>query len=63
MKKQIELAIHPDSLYDRNLHKKLAAKKLGADASEITALIPLKRSIDARKSAVFRIRYEVYIEE
>lgn len=63
MKKQIELAIHPDSLYDRNLHKKLAAKKLGADASEITALIPLKRSIDARKSAVFRIRYEVYIDE
>ncbi|WP_321492518.1 FAD-dependent protein [uncultured Desulfobacter sp.] len=63
MKKQIELTVHPDSLHDKKLHKKLAAKKLGADVNEITALIPLKRSIDARKSAVFRIRYEVYIDE
>ena len=63
MKRQIELTVHPDGLYNRTLHKKLAAKKLRADVNEITALIPLKRSIDARKSAVFRIRYEAYINE
>ena len=63
MKRQIELTVHPDSLYNKILHKKLAAKKLRADVNDITALIPLKRSIDARKSAVFRIRYEAYINE
>ncbi len=63
MKKQIELTIHPDRLYDRDFHQKLAAEKTGVKASDITALIPLKRSIDARKSPVFRLRYEAYINE
>ncbi len=63
MKKQIELAIYPDKLSDRDLHKKLAAKKVRADSNEITAIIPLRRSIDARKIPVYRILYDVYINE
>ena len=63
MKKQIELAIYPDKLTDRDLHKKLAANKLRIDLQDITALIPLRRSIDARKAPVYRILYDVYINE
>jgi uncharacterized FAD-dependent dehydrogenase len=63
MKKQIELAIYPDKLPDRDLHKKLAAKKLRTSVEDITALIPLRRSIDARKTPVYRILYDVYVNE
>lgn len=63
MKKQIELAIYPDKVSDRDLHKKLAAKKIQVDVQDITSLIPLRRSIDARKIPVFRILYDVYINE
>ena len=63
MKKQIELAIDPDKLTDRDFHKKFAAQRLHADVKDITALIPLRRSIDARKAPVYRILYDVYINE
>ena len=63
MKKQIELSIYPDKLADRVLHKKLAAKKLRVDIQDITALIPVRRSIDARKLPVYRMLYEAYINE
>ncbi len=63
MKKQIELNLYPDKLTDRVLHKELAAKKLGVDANDITALLPLRRSIDARKLPVYRMLYEAYINE
>ena len=63
MKKQIELALYPEKLSDRDLHKKLAAKKLKVDINDITALIPIRRSIDARKVPVYRVLYDVYINE
>ena len=63
MKKQIELTVYPDKLADRDLHRKLAAKKLRSEFEDITALIPLRRSIDARKAPVYRILYDVYLDE
>ncbi|MGD9162057.1 MAG: FAD-binding protein [Desulfobacteraceae bacterium] len=63
MKKQIELSIYPDKLFDRDLHKKNAVQKLKVDINDITALIPLRRSIDARKAPVYRILYDIYINE
>lgn len=63
MKKQIELSIFPDRISDRELHKKLAAEKLRVEVQDITALIPIRRSIDARKIPVFKIMYDVYLNE
>ena len=63
MKKQIEIAVYPGKLTDRDLHKKLAAEKLRVDANDITAMMPLRRSIDARKIPVYRILYDVYVNE
>lgn len=63
MKRQIELSIFPDRLLNRELHKKIVAKKLRLSVEDITALMPLRRSIDARKAPVFKILYDVYINE
>ncbi len=63
MKKQIELAINPENITDRDHHKRIAANQLGVDVNEITTLIPLRRSIDSRKSPVYRILFDVYISE
>ncbi len=63
MKKQIELAIYPDRLLDRDFHKKLAAQKLRADVNDISAIIPIRRSIDSRKTPVYRILCDVYLNE
>ena len=63
MKKQIELTIYPEKLFGKDFHKKLAAEKIRADVNNITALIPLRRSIDARKTPVYKILYDVYINE
>ncbi|NLD38547.1 MAG: FAD-binding protein [Desulfatiglans sp.] len=63
MKKQIELAINPENITDREHHKRVAAQQLGVDADEISALIPVRRSIDSRKTPVFRTLFDVYINE
>jgi uncharacterized FAD-dependent dehydrogenase len=63
MKKQIELAINPEDITDREQQKRVAAHQLKVDIDEITALIPLRRSIDARKTPVYRLLFDVYINE
>ncbi len=64
MKKEIELIIPPEKLYNKNFYKSAAANKLGKDAAEINAVIPIRRSIDARSSnPIFRILTEVYVNE
>ena len=54
---------YPDKLADRDFQRRLAAKKLRSEVEDITALIPLRRSIDSRKVPVYRILYDVYIHE
>ncbi|MBN1904672.1 MAG: NAD(P)/FAD-dependent oxidoreductase [Deltaproteobacteria bacterium] len=63
MKKQIELAINPENITNREHHKRVAAHQLKVNVDEITTLIPLRRSIDARKAPLFRIVYDVYVDE
>ncbi len=63
MKKQIELAVNPDKIGDRDHHKRVAAHQLGVDEDAISAIIPVRRSIDARKAPLFRIVYDVYVDE
>lgn len=64
MIKQIELAITPDEI---NLPEILSIKSshdLKIDKQKISAVIPLKKSIDARsRNIVFRILADVYIDE
>jgi uncharacterized FAD-dependent dehydrogenase len=64
MKKQIELALTPDEI---NLPEILLIKSLQdlkLDKEKISAVIPLKKSMDARsRNIVFRILVDVYIDE
>ena len=63
MIRQIELAIPPEQLYNEEAAKQSAAKILKVSANDIKALIPLRRSIDARRRPVFKILFEIYIGE
>jgi uncharacterized protein len=59
-----DLAIPPSSINDKEFLYALAAKKLGRDLSEITAVVPEKRSVDARgKYPVFILSCSVFINE
>lgn len=63
MIKEIELSVHPDFVFDYEHHKKLAAKNLRINLEEISAVQVMRRSIDARKSPVFKLRSVVFINE
>lgn len=64
MKKQIELAITPDKISVPEILKSEIASILSIPTELITAVIPLKRSIDARtKNVVFRLLVDVYLNE
>jgi len=59
-----DLVIPPSSINDKEFLYSSAAKKLGKDLSEITAVIPEKRSIDARgKSPVYVLSCSIFINE
>ncbi|MCS7053659.1 MAG: FAD-dependent oxidoreductase [Ignavibacterium sp.] len=64
MIKKIELSIPPEELYNHNyiLHK--AASLLNTKAERISALIPTRRSIDARsRNVVYKISFNAYLDE
>lgn len=63
MIKEIELSIHPDFVFDYEFQKKQAAKKLRLNPLEISAVQVIRRSIDARKSPVYKLRAFVFINE
>lgn len=63
MKKQIEIFVYPEQLDNSTLHNHLVAKALKINENDITGIIPLRRSIDARKKPVFKILFDVFIGE
>ena len=64
MKQQIEIAIKPDDILSDGILKTTAANQLKISQDQISAVIPVKRAIDARsKKIVFRIFVDVYIDE
>ncbi|MBU1099416.1 MAG: FAD-binding protein [Bacteroidetes bacterium] len=63
MKKQIELEIFPNNIDNRDFIKTLAAKKLDVNPKEISAIIPIRRSIDARKRPLYKVLVEVYVNQ
>lgn len=64
MKKQIELIISPAKINDLMAIKSAAGRELKIETSEITSIITLRRSIDARRHfPVFKILCDVYSNE
>ena len=64
MIKQIELAITPDEINLPEILSIKSSQDLRIDKEKISAVIPLKKSIDARsRNIVFRILADVYIDE
>ena len=64
MIKETEISVFPNKLDDRELYKKLAAKNLKINSSDITSIQVLRRSIDARgKLPTYKMRIKVFISE
>ncbi len=64
MKKQIELEIPPEYLNDKEFLYSAAADALKLTTAEISAVVQLRRSVDARrKGPVFRVLTDVYAGE
>ena len=63
MKRELDLSIHPDFINDYSYLKNISAQKLEINPKEITAVRILKRSIDARRFPVFRVKVIVYVNE
>lgn len=64
MIKEFEIAITPDKILDDTYIRAEIAMKLKTSAAQITAVNPIRRSIDGRpKDPVYRVMYRVYINE
>ena len=64
MKTQVELSIKPDDINTPGILAVASANHLKINPEEISAVIPLRKSIDARsKKVVFRILADVYTNE
>lgn len=64
MIKEIEISVPPELLSNKNFLSSETAHRLNLDLKEITAVLPIRRSIDARGSKpVFKILVRVFINE
>ncbi|MCB9206302.1 MAG: FAD-dependent oxidoreductase [Ignavibacteriales bacterium] len=63
MQKEVEVSIPPDFINNYDFIKNLAAKKNKINPIEINSIKILKRSIDARKQPIFRLRIIAYLNE
>ena len=63
MTKEIDLTVHPGLLNNYDYLREQSAKKLKLDVKDINSVKVLKRSIDARKSPVFKLKIMVYVNE
>ncbi len=63
MIKEIDVAVQPGLLNNYDYLKTLSAKTLKLNINDINTIKVIKRSIDARKKPLFRLRLLVYINE
>ncbi len=63
MIKEIDISVPPHFIENYEFIKKQSAKKLKLNLNEINSVVILKRSIDARKKPIFRLRVNVFVNE
>jgi len=64
MKKELELIIPPEDIFNKEKFYEKAAEKLNLNIAELKAVVPLRRSIDARsKAPVYKLLVNAYINE
>ena len=63
MKQQIEIIVPPEKIHEQGFLRYIASRKLGVNPSDITKIVPVRRSVDARRAPIFRILADVYIGE
>ena len=64
MKKELELVISPDDILNKEVLYEKSAALLRLSREEIKAVVPVRRSIDARRSEpVYKVLVDVYINE
>ncbi len=63
MKHQIEILVPPEKINETGFYRYIASRKLGINPESITSIVPIRRSIDARKSPVFHLFVDVYVGE
>jgi uncharacterized protein len=61
--KQIEISIPPEQINNNEFIKLSVSTSLEIPINEIITLTPIRRSIDSRKTPVFRVLFNVYIGE
>jgi len=63
MKQQIEIIVPPEKIYEEGFFRYIASRKLGIRPEEISSVVPVRRSVDARKAPVFHLLVDVYVGE
>lgn len=63
MKHQIEIIVPPEKIHEQGFFRYIASRKLGVRPDSITAVVPVRKSVDARKSPVFHLFVDVYLGE
>ncbi len=63
MKQQIEIIVPPEKIHEEGFLRYIASRRLGVNPSDITKIVPIRRSIDARRNPIYRITADVYIGE
>ena len=63
MKQQIEIIVPPEKIHEEGFLRYIASIRLGVRPSDISKIIPVRRSMDARGDPIYRILADVYIGE
>jgi uncharacterized FAD-dependent dehydrogenase len=64
MKIQLELVVHPEDIFDKEKLYKSVSDKLKRSPEELKAVIPVRRSIDARsREPIYKLLVNAYINE
>ncbi len=63
MQKEIDITLLPNNINNDDLLKKLVVKQLKITPKDLSGIRIIKRSIDARKKPVYRVRVKAFINE
>ena len=63
MKQQIEIIVPPEKIHEEGFLRYIASIRLGVRPSDISKIVPIRRSMDARGDPIYRILADVYIGE